>query len=176
MDICTAIVRIDYLSEFLNLLDTKLETMQADIGDALKSGNEGPLECAEYFIGSGFVAIQHYLTSLHNVADVDKGPALSLGPFVEKGLSYAEGMNAGANYWKHQEEWWREVLDPKKDQLKGDSQKTLARLEKFTPWADYTCANLLYFLTKEDKLKLSSLLPYIEEWSTHVCAHTNQHS
>lgn len=81
-----------------------------------------------------------------------------------------EAINAGANYWKHQEEWGlKAVVEKDIDALKKQARETVLTIEKLTPWADYSCSNLLAeVLGDSARIELSPLLPLILEWENNI--------
>ena len=83
-------------------------------------------------------------------------------------VSLVAAINAGANYWKHVDEWIEIINKPEDADLKGSALKTLKQIEAVTPWEDYTCANLLAVLLEGQAFELSGLLAGIEEWRDHV--------
>ena len=91
-------------------------------------------------------------------------------PFLSNGVSFAGAVNAGANYWKHLEEWVETLNKSDSADLQGAALKTLRQLEAVTPWEEYTCANLLAILLEGEALELSRLLPKIAEWRNNLFA------
>jgi hypothetical protein len=156
------------LQRHLNLLDFELARINAAIQKSADPDTDGLCDAGEYFIGHGFVAIQRYLTSTYVGLRIAQSVAFSVPPFVNGNLSFAEAINAGANYWKHVEEWFVSLNKDKNTSLKGKALKTLEKLEMATPWEDYTCANLLAILGSGTELTLSPLLPRIAEWRKNL--------
>ena len=161
-----------FVKDLFALLDTKLDTLVADIKACDDPDGMGLLDDAEYVLGMGFVAAQRFLTSAYGWHDIPKNTAISAGPRHKGGQSYAKIVNAAANYWKHVEEWQlHAVVHRDKEQLQSFQSDTMAVIESVTPWADYTLANLLHELIGEPKLSL--LLPILEQWDRElVAAHT----
>jgi len=156
------------LSRHLNLLDCELARINAAIKESAEPDSDGLCDTGEYFIGHGFVAIQHYLTSARTGAGVLQSKAFRVPPFVNPTLTFAEALNAGANYWKHSEEWFETLSKTENARLKGNALRTLEMLEKATPWDDYTCSNLLAILGNGKELELSPLLLRIAEWRNNL--------
>ena len=161
-------LHIGDLVRYLKLLDSELMKINAAIIESKDPESDGLCDSGEYLIGNGLVAIQHYLKSVHCLSRVKAGVAFDTPPFVKDDVSFASALNAGANYWKHQEEWFATLSSGKDTSLKGKSLDTLAKLEKVTPWEDYTCANLLAILVDGKELELSALLPKIIEWGDNL--------
>ena len=130
--------------------------------------SDGLFEAGEYFIGSGFVAIQRYLTSTYCGLGISQSVAFNVPPIVNRNLKFAEAVNAGANYWKHVEEWIGYLNKAENVPLKNITLRTLDKLELATPWDDYTCANLLAVLRNGKELELSALLTEIAEWRNNL--------
>ena len=157
------------LRRHLDLLDIELTSINAAIQNSADPDSDGLLDFGEYFIGHGFVAIQRYFTSTYACLSVAQSVALGLPPVVNSNVTFAEAINAGANYWKHVEEWFGSVNKDENASLKGYALKTLTKLEMVTAWADYTCANLLASLGDGKALGLlSPLLPQVAEWRSNL--------
>lgn len=158
----------DLLVEHLNLLDSRIREINEGIDASPDPDGEGLCDRGEYFIGSGFVAIQRYLTSARSGSGLSLKEAFEVPPMVNSATTFVEAINAAANYWKHVEEWFEAILFKQNESLKGNALATLKRLEKVTPWEDYTCSNVLAVLTLEENFELSSLLPSIAEWRKNL--------
>lgn len=156
------------LTRHLGLLDQELIRLNAAIAVSPDPDSEGYLEAGEYFVGHGFVAIQRYLTATRACLGVMMADAFAVPPMATNELSLAAAINAGANYWKHMEEWIETLNKTADAELKGNALKTLQQLETITPWAEYSCANLLAALLDGQPLELSRLLPQIEIWRANV--------
>jgi hypothetical protein len=161
-------LHIGSLISYLKLLDSELIKINAAIRESKDPESDGLLDNGEYIIGNGLVAIQHYLKSVHCLSRVKAGVAFNTPPYVKDDITFVSALNAGANYWKHQEEWYETLWTGQDASLKGNALKTLATLEKITPWEFYTCANLLAILVDGKELELSSLLPKITEWGDNL--------
>lgn len=156
------------LRRHLNLLDIELSQINAAIASSRDPESDGLCDAGEYFVGHGFIAIQRYLTATRTGLGVSQSDAFSVAPMLQGGLSLAAALNAGANYWKHMEEWI-EVLNRSGDvDLKGSAVKTLQQVETVTRWEEYTCVNLLAVLLDGQALELSRLLPAIGEWRQNL--------
>jgi hypothetical protein len=156
------------LSRHLNLFDCELAKINAAIKESADPDSDGLCYTGEYFIGHGFIAIQRYITSARTSVGVDQSIAFRMPPLVNSELTFIEALNAGANYWKHCEEWFETLNKADNAKLKGNALKTLDTIEKATSWADYTCANLLSILVDEEELFLSPLLLGIAEWRKNL--------
>lgn len=167
IDLCVDL-HIGDLVRYLKLLDSELMKINAAITQSKDPDTDGLCDSGEYLIGNGLVAIQHYLKSVHCLSRVKAGVAFGTPPFINGDVSFASALNAGANYWKHQEEWFATLLSGEDTSLKGQALDTLAKLENITPWGSYTCSNLLAILVDGKELELSALLPKIIEWGDNV--------
>lgn len=160
---------LNALAELLGLLDTKLK----DISDRIKHSNDpdadGLFDRGEYFIGVGFAAVQQYIVSTFTPLGVQKDVALSVPPIARGKTTLVHAINAGANYWKHQDEWrlvhvvFRDI-----DELGKSAKLTVQTIETITPWTDYTCSNLLAALLPQEPLELSLLLEKLKEWRSNL--------
>ncbi|MGZ8410435.1 MAG: hypothetical protein ACXWVS_11055 [Hyphomicrobium sp.] len=183
-----------FLKDILIMLDAKLLELDCKIQEARKNSIDpeglGLFDKGEYIIGMGFAACQRYMTSTFGPMKVEKEDALKIGPNHENGESIATIINAAANYWKHCDEW-RHVSfarEPESnmvvailhdiDILTGHQKKTIKQIETVTPWADYTCSNLLASLIKTSELselRLSLLVPFLEEWRNQLDKFISDH-
>lgn len=154
----------ELLVRHLELLDLELAGINAAIAPSRDPESDGLFDAGEYFIGHGFIAIQRYLTATRTGLGVSMSDAFRVPPILHGGLSFAAALNAGANYWKHVDEWVEDLNKSDDPGLKGNALKTLQQLETVTQWEDYTCANLLSVLMDGHALELSRLLPAIAEW------------
>lgn len=157
----------ELLFRHLELLDLEIKPICATIA---RSRKEGLCDAGEYFIGHGFVAIQRYLTATRAGLGVTVADAFGMPPILSNGVSFAAAVNAGANYWKHSEEWIEVLNKSDSADLQGVALKTLRQLEEVAPWEEYTCANLLALLLEGEALELSRLLPKIAEWRNNLFA------
>lgn len=153
------------LAEMIEHLDVKIKAINKEISLSGDPDSNGLCDSIEYFIGVGFSLIQRYISSTYPQLDMKKDIALKLGVKITGELSYIKAINAGANYWKHQDEWGLiNCVSKDVTALNKNAQYTVNTIELLTPWADYTCANLLAVLVGDKEFILSSLLPYIEAW------------
>lgn len=154
------------LSTHLSLLDTELKKINAKILKSNDPDTDGLLDAGEYYIGHGFVAIQRYLITTRCSLRINADKAFKIPPFFRDNLTVAEAVNIGANYWKHVEEWFEKTLEGKS--LKGNSANTLGNLEQITPWAEYTCSNILIQIGDKKALELTTVLPKNKEWRNNL--------
>ncbi len=85
--------------------------------DMEQEGDSGFFGYEDYFAGVGFAAGQRYITSVLGAFKMKKQQGLSIGPVFAPGVTYADLINAAANYWKHSDEW-------DFDDLKGQQRAT----------------------------------------------------
>ncbi len=161
-------IDFELLSRHLQLLDVEIAEINAAIKKSGSPESDGLLDSGEYFIGNGFVAIQRYLTATRAGLGIPQSIALSAPPMIKSNVPLAEALNAGASYWKHMEEWIEVINRPEEEDLKGNALRTLEKLEKVTPWADYTCSNLLAILVEGSEFALSPLLSGLAEWRNNL--------
>jgi hypothetical protein len=173
-----------FLIEILEMLDIKLGKLNLDIQEAINCSADpdslGYFDRGEYFVGVGFCACQRYLSSTYGPIEIDKTKALKVGPFHEGGLSLATIINVAANYWKHSDEWSvigfmanneeneLELVIRSIENLNKQQKGTVSAIETVTPWADYTCANILASITPSPEFRLVELIPIIMEWRTEL--------
>ncbi len=169
MNMIVSVTDFNCLRSFVELIDGEIDKVTAHI---ILYKNEDKCDYGEYFIGLGFVAFQRYIAPVYPYMGLGKEEALDVGSFVSKDLSLARALHVGANYWKHEPEWpfvngvfvLRDF-----DGLDRLAQNTVKNIEKLTPWADYTLANLLAGILGSFKfsadLSFSPLLPKVQEWT-----------
>jgi hypothetical protein len=165
------------LAALLGLLDTELQIINSQIKQSEDPDSDGLCDRGEYFIGVGFVGIQRYIASTYKTLDVEQDTALALPPIAKNQTTAVRALHAGANYWKHQDEWnldhvvFREV-----ENLKGNAKSTIKTIEEITPWAEYTCSNLLAELLhldnaiNDENLLLTPLLDLLRAWRINLDA------
>jgi hypothetical protein len=164
------IATFSHLIAHLNLLDIELDRINSAIRNSRDPVSDGLCDRGEYFIGHGFIAIQTYFAFAYPHTGIEKSEALKIPPLIGQGLSLMAAINAGANYWKHQEEWGlKAVVEKDIDALKKQAKDTVLTIEKIVPWADYTCSNLLAALLDDSsRIELSPLLPRVLEWENNI--------
>jgi hypothetical protein len=163
-----------FLKDLVALLDSRLDEVWQAIVSCSDPDGMGHCDNGEYVVGMGFIACQRYLASTYSPHGMSKNIALRAGPRHIGGETIARIVNAGANFWKHSDEWdshstvFRNPAGLNQIQL-----ETIQVIETVTPWADYTCANLLAALAAPAEPRLKYLLPQLEAWrdaldSAHV--------
>lgn len=126
----------------------------------------------EYIIGIGFVACQRYLSSTCALFRIGFKEGCRLPPLVRDGISFADAINATANYWKHHDGW----EDDSDIQHEKHTKETLHKQEKHTketlhklgcdPPYIFVAAKILGDLSGE--ILVESLLPRLMEWRKNV--------
>lgn len=138
------------------LVDAKLDHMiVTEDADA-----DGTLDTLNNLYGSGFTALQTFVTAVVSNSNLDKRKALELGPIHTCGVSFAGLVNAAANHWKHSSEWSKTA--PSRQAL-----QTIGIFESLgvDPWGDYALANALHAIVNPHQTRFASLLPFLERWS-----------
>ena len=159
------------LGEHLDCLDRVLSATTHKISASRDPDGEGLLDTGEYFVGAGFAAIQRYVSATYPYLQVEKSDALAIPPSAADGVSVVQAINAGANYWKHLDEWGlRTIVERDVDKLTRVARQTIETIASLTPWADYTCSNLLAALTGAADCALSGLIPLVTEWRDNLDA------
>ena len=151
-----------FLAEAIALIDQKLDELDLEVQASDDPDAFGVLDSLEYAVGFGFVACQEYINVTTSWYNVPKIEALKAGPFHRSGKSFADCVNAAANYWKHSSAW------------KGDAR------EEFTkepidalgvdPDADYVVINVLHALLSPLPNRFRSLIPFLAQWADEICA------
>ncbi|MEK7801442.1 MAG: hypothetical protein AAB276_03215, partial [Pseudomonadota bacterium] len=160
-----------FLETFLKIIDNELSQIFLRIKHSSDPDSDGLCDLGEYFIGHGFSAMQRYIVSTYPQTKMKKADSLKLGPKTNDVLFFVEAVDAGANYWKHKDEWplvintsppngldpehpdvfdkvpsdylWSIEIDRTGSHLTSQSKRTFDLITKVTPYADYTLSNLL---------------------------------
>lgn len=163
---------LQLLTEHLECLDGVLAGVDGTITASRDPDADGLLDTGEYFIGAGFAAIQRYVSATYPYVTTTKSDALAMPPDAGGGVSVVQAIDAGANYWKHLDEWGlRNIVVRDIESLSSIARKTIETIECLTPWEDYTCSNLLAKLTGTSRVSLSNLLPLVTEWRDTLAEH-----
>ena len=153
---------IALLGDLLAMIDKELLRVQAQVEISKDPESDGLLDRGEYFVGIGFTAIQQYFTDTLTLTGIDKKGALDVGPQYSSSLSFAQAINAAANYWKHSAEWNSET------KLRKDAQRTIDVVSEVADAHYYPLYNSLYALIRGSDVTLCSLIPMLVLWRTSV--------
>jgi len=153
-------IELDRLRELLEVLDGKLCQIEKSILNSADPESDGLFDRGEYFIGVGFVAIQqHFIDSLIAL-DINKKEAYSLGSKHSSGVSCAAVINAAANWWKHEAEWFKNGSVPK------NGERTFEIIMNISNQYEYALSNVLASFSESKDLSLTkSVIPHVEEWT-----------
>ena len=115
----------------------------------------GLYDRADALYGLGLVACQEFLTSSYRRSGLKRAAAVAQEPMYSPTTSYAEVVDAAANFWKHHGEW-----------PSGWEERTRAVLDRVYPSQnDYPMSNVLaVLLGKPTPLRLAGLVPLLEQW------------
>ncbi len=168
------------LIDALQLIDSRVSKIDISIKKAQRESIDpdalGLCDQGEYYIGLGFTVCQKYISSSCGVLKIKKGKALQIGPFHESGVPIVKIINAVANYWKHKDEWEDivEICNIDKEflgiayryyeNLTAQEKRTIDTIETVTPWATYTCSNILASISSSDRLNLIDLGELLKKW------------
>jgi hypothetical protein len=150
------------LRELLEMLDEKIADIDLLIKKSPDPDSEGLCDGGEYFIGVGFVAIQQYLIDTLLFTGLDKKDAYELGSVHFSGETYVNLINSCANWWKHEAEWWSNGDVPK------NGIRSFERVANVSDSSSYQLSNVLASICGSNKICLSSIVPYLEEWQAKV--------
>ena len=146
------------LRELLDLIDSKLYEIDECISKSADPDTDGLLDRGEYFIGIGFVAIQHHLNESLIGMEIGKKDAYSLGSIHSSGISSIGVINAAANWWKHESEWFING--------KGESEIIM----EISETREYALSNVLASFSESKCLSLvKNIVPHIEQWTKELC-------
>lgn len=154
---------LNRLSKLFDLLDSKLVEINKAVKVSKDPVTDGLCDEAEYYVGIGFTAAQQYLVdTLLFMNFKDKNEAFKLGP-AWKSESYALIINAAANYWKHEAEWWNN------GEVHHNGVDGFLRLRGTDPSDSFVLANTLFNICEEEnEVLLKGLMPYLIQWRDEV--------
>ena len=150
---------LSMLQEVLEMFDSKLIEIASEIQSSIDPDSDGILDRGEYYIGLGFVCIQQYLNDTLTFSKITKSEAFALGPKHKSEISYVSAINAAANWWKHEAEWWKDL-----DKFTSQSKNTIKKVSNITETQWYPLSNLLHTLVNNTDNRLLNLLPHLVEW------------
>lgn len=111
------------------------------------------LDLLDDLAGMAFVLFQRYF-----VAERTSGRQLKDGPKVLKSYTVAELAGAGANYWKHCDEWPLDI-----SALSGLQRRSYDILTDVDAWStEYRCLDLLQKVCSSERPSLQAVLSLIE--------------
>lgn len=152
-------LNLHQLREFLEIIDAKLHVIDKSISQSVDPGSDGLLDQGEYFIGVGFVVIQQHLTDSLIGTNLRKNESLSLGEMHPSGVPSISVINAAANWWKHEAEWFKEGKVPK-------NGLTFEIVMNISNQYDYALSNVLASFSESKSLVfVDHVIPHIEKWT-----------
>lgn len=157
------------LEKLLALIDGELSSINDLAQRSVDPDSEGLFDRGEYLLGIALTAIQQYISSTYAQFKISRSVALRLPPNINADLTLVTALNAGANFWKHRDEWGlRAVVVRDINSLGSQAQQTIKTIEALTPWDDYTLSNLVACLTPSSELRLTELIPQLVLWRDAV--------
>jgi hypothetical protein len=153
------------LCELLDVIDSKLCEIEECVSKSLNPESDCPLDRGEYFIGIGFVAIQQHLSESLIGMKLGKKESYYLGSTHSSGISSIWVINAAANWWKHEAEWFKN-----KDVPKG-GEYTVEIIMGISPQHEYALSNVLASFSESKSLSfIKNIIPHIEKWTEELHA------
>lgn len=153
------------LTPLLDVIDVQIERLWAEI-HLDPSLTDAWLDDVESLTGLGFVACQQFLVSTYKRFEDSKGRSLAKGPQHPSGPSYAQVVDAAANFWKHQGEW----IPGKEEKQEANTSAVLDKL--FSTRKEYVLGNVLHALVKPEDARFARLVPWLERWRDSLAAGT----
>lgn len=151
---------LGFLDEVLGLIDRRLDALEAECAASPDPDSFGLFDSIEHVVGFGFAACQHYVVATAGSSGISKHKVLGLGPSHRSGITFAEIVNAAANYWKHSPEW---VGRPQED----DTKNVVLALG-ISPDSDYVSAQVLRTALAPHPARFEKIEPFLEEWGRIV--------
>ncbi|MEH6473436.1 MAG: hypothetical protein V7752_19575 [Halopseudomonas sp.] len=139
------------------------------ISKSIDPESDGLLDRGEYFIGVGFVAIQQHLNESLIAIDINKKDAYSLGLTHPIGMSSISVINAAANWWKHEAEWF------KNDHVPKNGERTVEIIMGISNQHEYALSNVLSSFSESKLLSFTrNIVPHIETWTKELCVKSKE--
>ena len=151
------------LQDLFGILDEKLAEIDAQIEEPADPNLYELCDRKEYFIGLGFVAIQQYLVETIMFTGLAKSEAYKLGPRHPSGATCVGLINACANWWKHEPEWFDSGEVP------NNGTKSFGLVTEATDSPSYQLSNVLAsFCEAGEKIRFSCVVGHLKEWRSNV--------
>ena len=150
---------LDLLVEVLGVIDRQLAALERKASESPDPDGFGYYCRMEGIIGLGFVACQQYINATYGqLGDPQKKKwdVIAAAPRHSEGRSFAEIVNAAANFWKHHDEWTGQ---------RSDEARTREVLESLVSSTnDYVMCNVLTSLVQPEEARFSSLVYQLTLW------------
>lgn len=154
---------LNFLKDALHLVDGRIDQLEIRAESEDNPDQEGSLDNLNYFAGFGFVACQVYFSWHISHANLRRRDALDRAPIHRCGVSIVALINAAANMWKHDSEWWNTYQSR---DLGVDARRTMETLQTLgvDPRGQFAAANCLWEIAKPHSARFASLVPFLERW------------
>lgn len=156
---------LDFLSPLLATFDAQLAKVRMDTAQNGDKDQFELLDRLDYLAGVGFTACQQYISATHISAGMGREDAFALGPRY-RDRTIIELVNAGANYWKHHEEW---PFEPEKRRRSTTSSLRGAGVD--TDGA-YVCSDLIDAMVGVVPEPFECLKQHLIQWRRDLIAAT----
>lgn len=141
------------------LIDSHLDGIDRSAAVSEDPDAYGILDQLESIAGLGFAVCQTYMTAHISRSRASKPAALALGPRHRTGRTFAEVVNAAANFWKHSAEWDR----TRQDRPAAETVVSIQSLGIDTR-DSYPLGNVLYELLRPHPSRFAGLVPFLLHW------------
>lgn len=152
----------ELLQDIFRTLDHAWNTTWAAAEKYRSPGDEPFMDRIEYIAGIGLAACQQYINSKYPLSEIKRPAAISLPPKHPSGPSYAALVDAGANFWKHSDEW---AIEP---ESKRRRTLEILRTALSEDEMGFLCSNLLCVLVGKESSPFSRLQEKIFEWRSEL--------
>ena len=151
-----------FLDPLLKAFDTQLRFVTKSIEEQYGLDRTEYLNQLDYLAGVGFTACQQYITAICRATNIAPREARKLPPAYNSDLTVVEVIHAGANYWKHHEEWTPENADKRKE--------TVTMLTKAGADIEgaYICSDLIDSICGTGANPFSRLKQLLVEWRNNA--------
>jgi hypothetical protein len=154
--------RLIFLENHLELVDRELARLYEVAKDHPDPDGAGLLDDLETLSAIGFLFCQRFIVGAAKSNGLKvQVAARRHSPLLQCGLTAVELVCAGANLWKHEDEWPEDPV-----QTAGPWSVTVTALQKAGVWsADYKISQLLGIVTSESDPSFIVLHRALTRWS-----------
>jgi hypothetical protein len=154
--------KLAFFTRVARSLDYKLRELDREAKRVPDPDAWGVLDCYEEIYGIGFVIAQNYVGAVCGSLRRKKDSVMECGTPLSNGLTIAQAVNHGANYWKHREEW-------ADGNALGMMERTKKNIAKFgcQPGRDYVLSCVMAALVPPPH-RMAPLMRRLDQWRREV--------
>lgn len=149
---------LEFLESFLSTADTEWDHTETE-SQRYSPEDTMYIDRLDDISGLGFTVCQRYMASAYPSFGLSKKEALDLPPLHASGTTIVALINAGANYWKHSDEWRDEKHIDMKEKTLGVLRTALTEAE-----LGYCCSNLVSAIVGNSPQPFRRILKHLMDW------------